>query len=126
MEQAIPDTISGDGWVPGVTHARQIDMSHPCAGAVARKHSHFFTAEGEFGSLDASGQQVDDGQYRIVDDHTFAIATEEDREVRFHYQVIGGDTITFEPVIPKCRPSCGDSIWSVSVAYEGYTWHRVG
>lgn len=127
MKQAIPDMVAGDGWVPGVDKVSELaDTSHPCAGAVARRHSHFFTVDGKFGSLDAAGQQVDDGQYRIVDDHTFAIGTEAGREVRFHYRVVDGDTISFTPVIPRCRPSCFDAIWSVSVAYQGYTWHRVG
>jgi hypothetical protein len=36
--------------------------AHPCRGAIARKHSHFFTASGQFGSLDWHGGQVDDGR----------------------------------------------------------------
>src|SRR6266542_6283216 len=35
-------------------------MSHPCTGAIARLHSHFFNQQGRFGSLDWEGGQVDD------------------------------------------------------------------
>jgi hypothetical protein len=42
----------------------------PRAPTVARTHSHSFTAGGRFGSRDWNGNQVDDGTYEIVDDHT--------------------------------------------------------
>ena len=35
---------------------------------VRLRHSHFFTADGQFGSRDQDGSQVDDGTYRIVDE----------------------------------------------------------
>lgn len=100
------------------------DKTHPCRGAVARKHSHFFTVDGQFGSRDANGKQVDDGPYRLVGANTVVIG---DPEVTFHYLITnGGRTLALTPVIPRCRPSCFEAQWSVNVAYPGYTWTRIG
>jgi hypothetical protein len=122
LREALLESIAGDGWIPGVTSVAQIkDKAHPCRGAVARKHSHFFTADGYFGSRDANGEQVDDGQYQLVGSDTLMIG-----DVRFHYKITdAGGTMSFTPEIPKCAPSCFEAGWSVSVAYPGYTWHRI-
>jgi hypothetical protein len=122
LREALLESIAGDGWIPGVTSVAQIkDKAHPCRGAVAHKHSHFFTADGYFGSRDANGEQVDDGQYRLVGNDTVVIG-----DVTFHYKITdGGRTISFTPEIPKCAPSCSEAGWSVSVAYPGYTWQRI-
>lgn len=115
------ESLADDGWIPGVTQVDQIkDPAHPCRGSVARKHSHFFTEDGQFGSLDAHSQQVDDDTYRLVGDDTVVIG-----KVTFHYRITGGDTLRLTPVIPKCAPGCFEAGWSVVVAYSGYTWHRV-
>jgi hypothetical protein len=124
MDEAIGPMLAEDGWIPGVDSPEQIkDPSHPCRDAVARKHSHFFTADGQFGSRDENGQQVDDGPYRIVGDDTVVIG---DEGTRFHFTITDNDTIEFEPVIPKCAPGCFEAQWSVAVAYPGYIWHRIG
>ena len=122
LKKALLESIATDGWIPGVTSVEQIkNPARPCRGAVARKHSHFFTADGLFGSRDANGHQVDDGQYRLIGDNTLVIG-----DVTFHYKISdGGDTIAFTPEIPKCAPSCFEAGWSVAVAYPGYTWHRI-
>jgi hypothetical protein len=71
LDQALLESIAGDGWIPGVTSVDQIaDPTDPCEGAIAREHSHFFTADGRFGSRDANGQQVDDGHYELIGDDT--------------------------------------------------------
>jgi hypothetical protein len=121
LRAALLESIAGDGWIPGVTQVDQIkDPAHPCRGSITRKHSHFFTAGGQFGSLDAEGQQVDDGPYRLVGDDTVVIGG-----VTFRYQIRGGDSLQLRPIIPKCAPGCFEAGWSVAVAYPGYTWHRV-
>ena len=113
------------GFVPGATGGEDLaDPNEPCAGAVPLRHSHFFTADGLFGSRDEHGQQVDDGTYRIVDQRTFVVS-KEFPDVTFHYAV-DGDTITFDPVIPDCAPACFEATWSVTVAYPGLPWTRVG
>jgi hypothetical protein len=102
--------------------------SHPCAGALPRKHSHFFDARGQFGSLDWLGGQVDDGTYVLVDDTTVRIG-----QVSFHYRVVNDDTLLLRPVLTnamlraaRARPKeFSDAGWAVSVAYAGHRWKRV-
>jgi hypothetical protein len=115
------ESAAGDGLIPGVTDADQVkDPSHPCRGAKPVEHSHFFTDEGQFGSLDDTGQQVDDGSYRLVGKDSVVIS-----KVTFHYTVTG-DTLTLDPVLPECAKSgCFDAQWAVAVSYNGLPWQRV-
>jgi hypothetical protein len=117
LEYMLLIALARDNWIPGVTEPSQIkDPRHPCRGAVARKHSHFFTADGKFGSRDQNGQQVDEGSYYITNPGTVVI-----NNATFHYRITGGgNTISFEPA-----QETGISEWSVNVAYPGYTWHRI-
>lgn len=124
LENWVVESVAGNGFVPGVTSPDQIaDPADPCEGAVPREHAHFFDEDGLFGSLDWNGEQVDDGTYGILDEHTFVVS-KEFPDVTFEYS-IDGDTITFEPVIPECSPDCFEAVWSVTVAYPGETWQRV-
>ena len=124
MKDTVLPSLAEDGWIPGVNSPEQIkDPAHPCRGAPPRKHSHFFTADGQFGSRDANGQQVDSDPYRITAPNTVVIG---DPGVEFHFTITDNDTIAFDPVIPDCAPSCFEAQWSVSVAYPGYTWERIG
>lgn len=71
LKKFVLESVAGNGFIPGVTRADQIaDPANPCRGAVPRKHSHFFTKNRKFGSLDWRGQPVDDGTYRLVDYRT--------------------------------------------------------
>ena len=122
LQEWIPEVAPA--FVPGASGPEAIDdPGDPCRDAVPMRHSHFFTADGLFGSRDANGDQVDDGTYRIVDDGTFVVS-KEFPDVTFHY-AIDGDSITFEPVIPECSPDCFEAAWSVSVAFPGHAWQRV-
>jgi len=125
LDDAVLDSVSGNGFVPGVTQPDQIvDPADPCVGAVPRKHSHFFTAEGRFGSLDWRGDQVDEGTYRISKNHTIAIRNP-DASVRFHYRIVNGTTLLLDPILPVCAArTCFAAVWGVSVAYPGRAWHR--
>jgi hypothetical protein len=125
LEQWVLEAVAGNGFVPGVTTPDEIaEPAKPCKGALPRVHAHFFTEDGLFGSLDWNGDQVDDGTYELVGDDTFVVS-KEFPDVTFHY-VIDDDTITFEPVVPECSPDCFEAAWSVSVAYPGESWVRVG
>jgi hypothetical protein len=116
--------IAEEGYLPGVSSADQIaDSKHPCKGAVPQVHSHFFTADGQFGSKDQQGQQVDDGTYKIIDDRTFVVS-KEFPDVTFHYRITE-DTIRLDPVVPSCAPGCFEAVWSMMVAFPGKTWERV-
>jgi hypothetical protein len=118
---------AGEGWLPGVTGPEQIkNPAKPCAGAVPLKHGHFFTADGMFGSRDAKGDQVDDGEYRSIDENTIVVR-KEFGEVTFDYEVLPNGTLLLTPVMPACTASgCFAAQWAVSVAYPGLPWERVG
>jgi hypothetical protein len=62
-----PEMLVGGGYF---TSLDQIDNTDLCKGATEVVHSHFFTANGGFGSHDEKGRQVDDGSYQIVDNRT--------------------------------------------------------
>jgi hypothetical protein len=133
FEEAALESAVGNGFIPGVATVEELaDPAHPCRGAIPRQHSHFFTSDGLFGSLDWNSNQVDEGTYEVVDDHTFVIpyGFEEGPpiEVTFHYR-IHGNTIAFDPVMPSdCSTSpCREAAaWSVAVALPGKNWRRVG
>jgi hypothetical protein len=123
LDDWVLEFVAGNGFIPGVRRPDQIrDPDDPCDGAVPRTHSHFFTEDGMFGSLNWKGDQVDDGTYVVTDDGTFVVS-KEFPDVTFNY-TIEGDTISFDPVIPDCSPECFEAAWSVSVAYPGETWTR--
>lgn len=102
--------------------------TQPCTGALARLHSHFFTAQGQFGSLDWLGGQVDDGPYKIMNKGTFRIGP-----VNFRFRIVNNKTLTLTPVLTKAmvRQALADpakfspAFWAVSVAYAGHSWKRV-
>ena len=106
-------------------------QADPCAGAIPRKHSHFFTSSGQFGSVDWLGGQVDDGPYRVLDAHTVYIGSPP-TGAAFHYR-IRGDRLTLTPLITHAmlRRALANphkfsaAEWAVSVAYAGHTWRRV-
>jgi hypothetical protein len=99
-----------------------------CSGAVPMKHSHFFTKLGTFGSVDQSGQQVDNGRYRILSHHRLRI-----NNGTFHFRIINGNRLRLSPIItPAMRSAALASpldfsvaVWEVAVSYTGQTWKRV-
>jgi hypothetical protein len=126
FEEFTLEVLAGAEMVPGVVNdpSQFEDPKNPCKGAAPSKHSHFFTADGQFGSRNEFGEQVDEGTYEIVDDDTFVLAG----NATFNYQ-IDGDTIMFEPVIPEgcSTKAChGNAVYAISVAFPGQTWQRIG
>jgi hypothetical protein len=116
------EMVVGNGFIPGVQSPDQLqDPMHPCRGAVPRKHSHFFTKNGTFGSRDWTGEQVDDGTYALKGTNAIVIA-KEFPSVTFTYTV-RGKTIRFAPRIPK---SCSTfrCAWGLSMAIPGTAWTR--
>ena len=125
MDELVNEFVAGSGFIPriGVDDPEKIDVAQPCRGAVPRVHSHFFTADGKFGSRDWSGEDVDDGRYRVMGGKL--VISKEFPDVTFRYR-IEGETIMFDPLnIPTgCTAfRCG---WSIAVAYPGKRWKRVG
>lgn len=120
-QQALLNIVDA-GTLPGVTTVAQIaDPANPCANAVPIRHAHFFRANGEFGSLDAAGQQVDDGQWQVVDATTMTISG-----VPFGYSVMG-DKLELRPIDVGTCPDSGEwceEAWKLMVAMPGLTWTR--
>ena len=124
MDEVVDEFVAGNGFIPGISvdEPEQIDPNDPCRGAVPRVHSHFFTEDGEFGSRDWKGEEVDFGRYRVMGDKL--VISKEFPDVTFRFR-IEDDTITFDPLnIPAgCTEfRCG---WSIAVAYPGEKWKRV-
>ena len=124
LEEFLPDAIYGNGLVAGDPQASALtDPEHPCEGAVQRKHSHFFTAAGEFGSKDFNGQRVDDGTYTLEGEDGLVI-----NGSWFKYE-INGDELSLEPEpvdISGCttRECRSTATWVLMVAMPGMTWKR--
>jgi hypothetical protein len=120
--------VIGD-YFPNKTPQQLARKRHLCRGATPQRHSHFFTSDGGFGSVDQHGQQVDEDAYRVINGRTVRIGN-----VRFRYQITSGDEVlALQPVITKRmrREALADPLefsaagWSVAVAYPGHTWKRV-
>jgi hypothetical protein len=126
LEEFTLEVIAVAEMVPGVVNdPRQFeDPNNPCKGAAPSKHSHFFTAEGQFGSRNEFGQQVDAAPYEVVDEDSFVLGG----MATFNYQ-IDGDALMLEPVIPddcSSRACHENAVLSIGVAFPGQTWHRIG
>jgi len=107
--------------------------THPCRGAVARRHSHFFTASGQFGSLDWLGGQVDNAPYHIINSDTVEIGSGVPH-AKFHFTISDrGTKLMLTPLLTKtmirqanAHPNGFTSaFWAVTVAYAGHAWRRV-
>lgn len=101
-----------------------------CAGAEGPlEHDHFFTADGAFGSHDQNGEEVDGGDFELVDGDTvsFPSHAEEfgyDGDLVVDYTV-SGDVVTFEVALPDpCVDTCADAYaWALS-AFASGPWER--
>ena len=121
-EQGLSNIVDA-GTLPGVTKVADIkDPANPCVGAVEVKHSHFFTAQGAFGSRDSIGTQVDDGTWTLRDSDTILIG-----DVPFDF-TITGDALRLQPVsVGPCPTGSVDwceEAWKLMVAMPGMEWHR--
>ena len=117
-------------WVPGAPSPKGTDY---CAGATGpTPHTHFFTADGGFGSRDENGQQVDDGDYQMT---ASGVVTFPSHAREFGYSgtitvryVVAGSDATFDVQVPKdCikDPHCTDAYgWALSAFFAGPPWAR--
>lgn len=127
---ALAPGVVGD-YFPGASPQELAHKKSVCQGAAPQRHSHFFTADGNFGSLDQNEKQVDDVPYRAAGTGTFYLG--EDQEQTFTYRIEGGDHLTMDPVISErvkrvaLAHPLGYSTAShqVAVALSGQTWNRV-
>ena len=123
MEGQILSNIVDNGLLPGVTDVTQVaDPANPCVGAFDKEHSHFFTEAGLFGSLDFDGQQVDDGNWSLVDADTISI-----NGTPFDFEVVG-DELHLRPVDVGACPVNSTTwcleAWKLMVAMPGMAWTR--
>jgi hypothetical protein len=102
-----------------------------CADArPAEEHFHFFTADGQFGSYDARGEQVDDGDYAVVDADTLSFPSHStefgyDGDILVTYTV-SGDSAEFEVQVPDvCDDACSLAhAWALSAFFGPEPWTR--
>jgi hypothetical protein len=128
VAQAWVGQTSASGESSFKTGSPKPTRDQPCRGAIARVHSHFFTASRGFGSLDWHGAQVDDGSYTITGLTTVAFGG-----VTFRFTIKNGDTLALRPLLTpamirkaNAHPAAfTPAFWAVTVAYQGHTWKRV-
>jgi len=125
LKSQIHDTLVGAGYFQS---ASQISLTNPCKSAQNLKHSHFFTAAGDFGSYDQSGNQVDNGNYAIVAPDTLAFPSHTrdfGYKITVHYMIKHG-ALRFSVVIPHpCTGKCpGATAWALSAFYPGPPFTR--
>lgn len=109
-------------FLPGATSPEDVDPQRPCEGAEPRKHSHFFTAGGKFGSKDYAARQVDDGTYAIRGSTLFINGASFAFDVR-------RTTLTLQPapidvsscITTECR---FQGAWVLMVSMPGTQWVR--
>jgi hypothetical protein len=106
------------------------DPADPCEGVNGRlTHDHLFYEDGLFRSVDNKGKFVDDGHYRLSNDHTIVFPGSPPVAAHFRFSD-HLNTVTFDLALPKnldqCSEACRvDYAWAVSVFYSGLPWHRV-
>ena len=101
-----------------------------CAGAHGPlEHDHFFTADGGFGSHDQEGEEVDAGDFSLVDTDTVRFPS---HAAEFGYSAdiladfsVNGDVLTFTVALPEpCDEKCADAYaWALS-AFASGPWER--
>ena len=126
----IAPSVIGD-YFPDVDPKQLAQKDDPCHGAKPIVHYHFFDENGRFGSLDQNEEQVDEGTYKITDDHTFVIPKELPGTT-FHFRV-AEDALTLSPVVTRgmkrealAHPlDFSDAGWANAVSYPGHEWKQV-
>ena len=111
----------------------EADLENLCADArPAEEHSHFFTPDGQFGSYDAAGEQVDGGDYAVVDSDTLSFRSHStefgyDGDILVDYAV-SGETAEFEVQLPSdCDDRCLEAhAWAFSAFFGPEPWTRTG
>ena len=117
--------VVGD-YFPNQTPAELAKKASLCSGAKPQLHSHFFTADRKFGSLDQHAKQVDDGSYRLLTSTTVKI---NNGKFRFRIQ---GKTLMLTPLLTPAekRQALANPLnfspagWMVAVSYLGHGWRR--
>lgn len=119
---------SHTGWLQGNFFGGEEGPAEgdPCAGAQGPlEHSHWFTETGEFGSHDHAGEEVDGGDYSLVDADTLSFPS---HSAEFGYSgdilvdfTVDGGIAAFRVNIPDpCDAPCQDAhAWALSAFASG-------
>jgi hypothetical protein len=120
------------GWLQGNFYGGEPGPTSgdPCAGAHGPlEHDHFFTADGGFGSHDQHGEEVDSGDYELIDLDAVIFPSHADEfgydsDIVVHY-VVNGDAARFDVALPEqCVEACADAYaWALS-AFASGPWER--
>ena len=118
--------VVGNWWGEGAVKPE----GEECTSTIPEEHSHFFTADGRFGSRDKDKFQVDGGDFVLVDEKTLAFPS---HSAEFAYDgdilvdfMVDGDTATFTVLVPAtcegpCRMAHG---WAISAFFGPEPWNR--
>lgn len=117
-------------YFPNETPQHLAKKKNLCQGAKPQTHSHFFTADGAFGSVDQHGEQVDDGTYQVNGSTLKLGNSDVNGSFRFRIQ---GKTLMLRPLLTPAlkREALVDPLnfhpagWMVAVALNGKPWNRV-
>lgn len=95
-----------------------------CQGGQPSVHYHFFTADGQFGSLDGQANQVDNGTYRITGSNTVDIPRGPPDflsivHVTFRFTITDGDKLTLDPIL---SPSLKRKALAAPTAFSAAGW----
>ena len=123
---ALAPGVVGD-YFPNQSPAELAKKTNVCAGSKPMLHSHFFAANGKWGSLDQHGNQVDNGTYHVLTANTLKI---NDGTFRFRIQ---GKTLMLTPLITAAEKQAAlakplnfsTAGWMVAVSYWGHAWRQV-
>jgi hypothetical protein len=126
---ALAPGVAGD-YFPDSTPEELTAKDPLCAGAEPQRHAHFFTADGRFGSLDQTDQQVDDASFTVEGDE-LTIGDGEGAG-RFRFEVSGDSLVLLPQIADSDRDAAlADPLefsvpgWQVAVSYEGLPFQRV-
>jgi hypothetical protein len=137
LADQIPESVAGAEFGGAtVTPAQVRRHSDPCQGLRSgnMQHDHIFYKDGRFASVDQDGNFVDDGHYKLTNDHTIVFPHSRNESfppVTAHFRFSDHlNTVTFDLVLPKNLDECSERCrgaygWAVSVFYSGLPWHRV-
>ena len=127
--EALAPGVVGD-YFSGATPQQLAHKKNERQGAVAQRHSHFLSSDGQFGSIDQNEKQVDGVPYR-ASAGTFYLGDHQEQALT--YWIEGGDRLKMTPVISESvkRAALAHPLeystasHLVAVALAGQTWKRV-
>jgi hypothetical protein len=95
-------------------------------GGPPKPHSHFFTADGQFGSRDPGRVQVDDGDYTLVDARTLSFPSHS-REFGYEpiivrFALVNGRLTFAVQMPPECTAACADAYAWAQSAFGTNPW----